>query len=105
MLAAAGAAGFLYLDAKNRAFKVDRMYVHARESDLDGDYNAARELYLRTIALSPRHADARAALVSLTARAGARAEALHHLARLEQLVGPSDPRVVMWRAKLGPGGD
>jgi Flp pilus assembly protein TadD len=81
---------------------VDIAYLRARESDLAGDYNAAREGYLQTLALSPRHADARAALISLTARAGAHAEALHHLARLEELVGPKDPRVAMWRARLGP---
>lgn len=83
---------------------VEAAYMGAREADAAGDYNAAREGYLKTLALEPHHGDARARLVELTERAGARDEARHHLSRLEEQLGASDPRVIVLRQRLGTEG-
>jgi Tfp pilus assembly protein PilF len=75
-------------------------YLGAREADNANDYNNAREGYLQALRIDPRLGDARARLVELTARNGVLDEARHHLNKLEEIFGPSEPRVIVLKARL-----
>jgi tetratricopeptide (TPR) repeat protein len=76
------------------------LYERARIAQHRNDYNGAREGFLAALAVDGRDVDARAALVELTAAAGALDEARHHLAELEKIATPGDARVGRSRALL-----
>lgn len=77
------------------------VYNAALVSELTGDYNAARQGYLRVVTkLQPRHADARYNLVMLTWRQGALPEAKHHAQRFSEDF-PRDPRRASLQQLLG----
>ncbi len=63
-----------------------------------GDYNQARNFYLKAAEGGAAAAEARARLFDITWGIGAREEARHHLGKLENMVGPRDPRVIRRRA-------
>jgi tetratricopeptide (TPR) repeat protein len=56
-------------------------------------YTAAREGFLQALRIDPKHVEARRYLVLLTYRAGAKAEARHHLAKLAEIL-PKDSQVL-----------
>lgn len=104
---ALSAAGFLHVRREKAAVerqlvaeRAATAYERAAAAQKAGDYNAAREGYLRTLALDRRHADARAALVRLTAEAGATDEARHHLTELGKIVPAADQRLDRSRTLL-----
>ncbi len=62
-------------------------------NDRLGRYAAAREGFLQTLRIDPKHVEARKYLVLLTYRAGAKAEAQHHLDKLAELLPKDSPLV------------
>lgn len=74
------------------------LYERARLAQRLNDYNGARQGYLSALAVDGHHIDARAALVELTAAAGALDEARHHLTELEKIAPAGDARVERSRA-------
>jgi tetratricopeptide (TPR) repeat protein len=60
-------------------------------NDQLGHYSAAREGFLQTLRIEPKHVEARKYLVLLTYRAGAKAEARHHLEKLAEIVPKGSP--------------
>lgn len=87
------------LAAENPA-DVDVAYDLALVADRRGDYNGAREGYLRCLRLDPGRFEARYNLALLTWRAGAKDEARHHLQKLRE-VAPNDPRLAHLVATFG----
>ncbi len=87
-LEAAGAA----LDGLAAAFPKDPevRYDLALVADKGGSFNAAREGYLATLRLDPKHRSARYNLALLTLRAGAFDEAAHHAEAFARTF-PGDP--------------
>ncbi len=70
----------------------DAAYNLALWADKSGQYNQAREGYLRTLRLAPSYANARYNLALLTLRFGIADEARHHAAKFAEAF-PEDPRV------------
>jgi tetratricopeptide (TPR) repeat protein len=62
-------------------------------NDKLGHYSAAREGFLQTLRIDPKHVEARKYLVLLTYHAGAKAEAQHHLEKLAELL-PKDSAII-----------
>lgn len=56
-------------------------------------YGPARQAYLKTLSLAPKHVEARYRLVVLTHSVGAVDEARHHLERLKAVSPIGDPRI------------
>jgi tetratricopeptide (TPR) repeat protein len=63
-------------------------------NDQLGNYLGAREGFLQTLRIDPKHQRARIYLVVLTFKAGAREEARHHLKKLAELVPPDSPQLL-----------
>lgn len=80
---------------------VDAHYNLAVVAGAQNRYRDAREGYLGVLRRDPAHADARYNLALLTHSAGATQEAQHHLAELEKITKPDDPRVAQLKAVLG----
>jgi hypothetical protein len=105
-LVAAGAAGGWALSQRTHrqqalAAQAELAFRQADAAARTGDYNTARNSYLAVASSpSPLRPEARARLFDLTFAVGARAEAAHHLTKLEALVGPHDPRVHTRRTLL-----
>ncbi len=72
-------------------------------NDKLGRYAAAREGYLQTLHIDPKHTEARKYLVLLTLRSGAKAEAQHHLDKLAELLPKDSPLVSQLQALISVG--
>jgi tetratricopeptide (TPR) repeat protein len=59
-----------------------------------GDYRGAREGFLQTLRIDPKHVPARTYLVVLTYKAGAKDEARHHLQKLTEILPNGSPKLV-----------
>lgn len=68
-----------------------------------GRYAAAREGFLQTLRIDPKHVEARKYLVLLTFRAGAKAEAQHHLDKLAELLPKDSPLVTQLQTMISAG--
>jgi tetratricopeptide (TPR) repeat protein len=77
------------LDAENAPARLGL----ARIADLRGHYHDAREGYFDALRLRPDYVEARYLLAKLVYRAGARAEAEHHLEKLRAVAAPGDARL------------
>jgi|SRR4051794_10754832 Tfp pilus assembly protein PilF len=77
------------------------LFARAEVARHAGDYNTARNDYLRVLALDPQRSDARAHLFDISFAAGARQEAEHHLEKLKAMLGPTAPAVLERQARLG----
>lgn len=80
---------------------VDALFNLGVVAGAQNQYREAREKYLEVLRVEPEHADARFNLALLTHSVGAGDEARHHLEKLEELLGPSDDRVVRLKGILG----
>jgi tetratricopeptide (TPR) repeat protein len=69
-------------------------------NDKLGHYYQAREGFLQTLHINPKHQQARIYLVVLTHNAGANAEARHHLAKLAEIVPQDSPKLQELQALL-----
>ncbi len=72
-------------------------------NDKLGHYLAAREGFLQTLRIDPKHVEARKYLVLLTFRKGAKAEARHHLDKLAEVVPKDSPLLAELEATLAAG--
>ncbi|MEO6598366.1 MAG: tetratricopeptide repeat protein [Polyangiaceae bacterium] len=72
-------------------------------NDRLGHYAAAREGFLQTLRIDPKHAEARKYLVLLTYNAGAKDEARHHLEKLAELLPKDSPTITELDALLSAG--
>jgi Tfp pilus assembly protein PilF len=81
----------------------EALFARAEVAHNAGDYNTARNEYLRLLFLDPQRSDARARLFDLTFQAGVLPEAEHHLAKLEALLGEKAPEVQKRRQLLEAG--
>jgi hypothetical protein len=100
LLIGVGAAGTWAFSQRSHD-RAAAAFLRAESVAQSGDYNNARNAYLAVVnSRSPLVGEARARLFDLTLAAGARAEAAHHLRKLEELVGTSDLRVRTRRAVL-----
>jgi tetratricopeptide (TPR) repeat protein len=79
------------------------IYDQALVAQKLGEYHAAREGYLRVLALDRTSMDARYNLVVLTHGAGADAEARHHVDEMAK-ISPGDSRIPLLRTLLAPQG-
>jgi Tfp pilus assembly protein PilF len=96
----ARAARLLDLFIARHPDDAEAQWLRAEAAQRTGDYNGARNGYLRALAADPRRSDARARLFDLTFQAGARQEAEHHLTRLQELLGANAPDVQQRRKLL-----
>lgn len=72
-------------------------------NDRLGHYMAAREGFLQTLRIDPKHIEARKYLVLLTFRKGAKAEARHHLDKLAEVLPKDSPVLAELEAMLATG--
>jgi len=79
---------------------VDAHLARAQTAHQASDYNGARNGYLEVLRLDPTRSAARAGLFDLTFQAGVRAEAEHHLRKLEALVGATAAEVQSRKQRL-----
>lgn len=80
----------------------DALYNQALIFDRKGDFNKARQAYLKTLQVRPNSPDARHNLALLTLRHGVRAEAEHHARKFSES-WPNDPRAQPLLARVGAG--
>jgi tetratricopeptide (TPR) repeat protein len=69
-------------------------------NDKLGHYYQAREGFLQTLHIDPKHEQARIYLVVLTHNAGANAESRHHLAKLAEIMPKDSPKLQELQALL-----
>jgi len=63
-------------------------------NDKLGRYHQAREAFLQTLNIDPKHEEARKYLVVLTYKAGAKDEARHHLQKLAEILPKDSPTLL-----------
>jgi tetratricopeptide (TPR) repeat protein len=68
-----------------------------------GRFRDAREAFLRTLQINPKHRQAREHLFAMTFRAGALDEARHHLDKLAEIVPADDAQLAQFRETLAAG--
>ncbi len=80
----------------------DALYNQALIFDRKGDFNRARQAYLKTLQVRPNSPDARHNLALLTLRHGVKPEAEHHARKFSE-TWPNDPRAQPLLARVGSG--
>ena len=69
------------------------VFQAATASQSANHYRGAREGFLKTVRLDPKHIEARYRLAQITLAIGAKAEAENHLNKLRQIAAAEDPRM------------